>query len=46
MDRRVIKMKQEVQDVLENNILRFWLDEMFVCSFPTYLLRLPPFWGD
>lgn len=28
MDRRVIKMKQEVQDVLENNILRFWLDEM------------------
>ena len=28
MDRRIIKMKQEVQDVLENNILRFWLDEM------------------
>ena len=28
MDRRVVKMKQEVQDVLENNILRFWLDEM------------------
>ena len=28
MDRRIIKMKQEVQDVLENNILRFWLDVM------------------
>ena len=25
---RVLTMKQEMQDVLENNILRFWLDKM------------------
>ncbi|MBR1463708.1 MAG: AGE family epimerase/isomerase [Prevotella sp.] len=28
MDQRVKKLKQEVQDVLENNILKFWLDNM------------------
>ena len=28
MDERVKTMKQEMQDVLQNNILRFWLDKM------------------
>ena len=28
MKQRVEKMKQEMQDVVENNILRFWLDQM------------------
>jgi len=28
MNRRVDIMKREMQDVLENNILRFWLDQM------------------
>ena len=28
MNARVEDMKREMQDVLENNILRFWLDKM------------------
>ena len=28
MDERVKTMKREMQDVLQNNILRFWLDKM------------------
>ena len=28
MNEKIKKMKQEMQDVLENNILRFWLDKM------------------
>lgn len=28
MDERIKNLKQEVRDVLENNILRFWLDKM------------------
>jgi mannobiose 2-epimerase len=32
MKQRVEKMKQEMQDVVENNILRFWMDQMMDCE--------------
>ena len=40
MKQRVEKMKQEMQDVVENNILRFWLDQMMDCEHGGFYGRM------
>ena len=40
MKQRVEKMKQEMQDVVENNILRFWMDQMMDCEHGGFYGRM------
>jgi mannobiose 2-epimerase len=40
MNTRVQTMKQEMQDVLENNILRFWMDQMMDCEHGGFYGRM------
>ena len=40
MNTRVQTMKQEMQDVVENNILRFWMDQMMDCEHGGFYGRM------